>query len=181
MLELPASIEFTVEGNPVPAARARVMKGWTFTPKRTADAEAQVALVYQHKAQGRWFDGPVYLLCWFYLGDKRAKDLDNLAKTVLDGLTKGNAWRDDSQVKALEAYAHYDKAHPRTVVRIEAMDTDTYGNGRLTDEPFPVKVKKAKKKRAMEPAVIAWTEDSVLVYGPKKAKKNPLPKRGAKK
>ena len=177
MISLPDYIEFTIPGNPVPAQRARVMRGgWSFTPKRTAEAEAQVALVYQHKAQGRWFDGPVYLLCWFYLGDRRAKDLDNLAKTVLDGLTKGSAWRDDSQVKALEAYAHYDKANPRTVVRIEAMDTDTYGNGRLTDEPFPVKVKKAKKKRAEKPdptpAFVGWTNEGVVGYFPKK-KRNP--------
>lgn len=156
MISLPDAIEFTVPGNPVPAQRARTMRGgWSFTPKRTVDAEAAVAATYRHVAKGRWFDGPVYLLCWFYLGDRRAKDLDNLAKTVLDGLTKGHAWNDDSQVKALEAYAHYDKANPRTVVRIEAMATETYGNGRLTSEPFV-----PKKKRA---------------------KKNPLPKRGAKR
>lgn len=144
MIHLSPHIEFTVPGNPVPAQRARVMRGgWSFTPKRTADAEALVAECYRSKASGCWFVGPIYMTCWFYLGDKRRKDLDNLAKTVLDGLTKGRAWEDDSQVKALELYAYYDKENPRTVVSIETLESKTWGSGALVPAP-PVAVKPKK-------------------------------------
>jgi len=34
---------------------------------------------------------------------RRKGDIDNLIKTVLDGLTKGGAWDDDRQVAAISA------------------------------------------------------------------------------
>jgi len=53
-------ISFTVYGNPVPAQRARVMRGgWSFTPKRTIEAEEAVAAAWKAAAQGRWCHGLV--------------------------------------------------------------------------------------------------------------------------
>jgi crossover junction endodeoxyribonuclease RusA len=85
-------------------------------------AEAQRAMPVNG---GGWFDGPVSLLAIFSLprpkghygtgrnaGIIRASappfpagrpDLDKLLRAVLDGLTAGGAWRDDSQVARLMA------------------------------------------------------------------------------
>lgn len=40
------------------------------------------------------------IITW-HRGDKRRKDLDNIAKAIKDGITDGKLWRDDSQVEAL--------------------------------------------------------------------------------
>jgi crossover junction endodeoxyribonuclease RusA len=53
-------------------------------------------------------------------------DLDKLARAVLDGLTMGGAWRDDSQVVRLNAAKWYldypDEAPGCTIIITEAKD-----------------------------------------------------------
>jgi crossover junction endodeoxyribonuclease RusA len=44
---------------------------------------------------------PVRVLLEFTQPDRRRRDLDNLAKCVLDALTKASVWMDDSQVHDL--------------------------------------------------------------------------------
>lgn len=44
-------------------------------------------------------------------------DLDNMVKTVLDGLTEAGCWADDSQVSSLEICKRYDIS-PRTIVQV---------------------------------------------------------------
>lgn len=142
------SISFTVYGNPVPAQRARVMRGgWSFTPKRTIEAEEAVAAAWRAAAQGRWFPiGALDMTVGFYLGDRRRKDVDNLLKTVLDGLTKGSAWSDDSQVRLLTAAVHMDREHPRTVVSVEGYGSATWGDGLLAMLPESPLPRKRKRK-----------------------------------
>lgn len=55
---------------------------------------------------------------------RRAGDLDNTLKSILDSL-KGVAWADDSQVKRIDAERFEDKANPRAVVTIEAYKCPT--------------------------------------------------------
>lgn len=45
--------------------------------------------------------GPVRLSVSLVPGDRRRRDIDNALKPLLDALTHGRAWADDSQVKAL--------------------------------------------------------------------------------
>jgi len=94
---------FTVDGEPVPKARPRLGRGGhAYTPSRTAAWEERVGWAYR-EAQGPEFHGPVQVALHFRRKSRRRADLDNLIKSVLDGLN-GVAWQDDSQVKCIQAY-----------------------------------------------------------------------------
>lgn len=45
--------------------------------------------------------GRLSVLIRCYPPDRRARDLDNLGKTLLDSLTKAGLWKDDSQIDRL--------------------------------------------------------------------------------
>lgn len=85
-----------IEGKPVAKQRPRVTREGTYTPKATRDWEDYVGFTYT----GPHFDGPVQVVLLFLLPDHRPRDLDNLCKSVLDGLN-GIAWDDDKQVTLL--------------------------------------------------------------------------------
>jgi Holliday junction resolvase RusA-like endonuclease len=57
---------------------------------------------------------------------RKAGDLDNTLKVVLDGIT-GVGWEDDRQVEHIHAYRFEDKANPR--VEVEILDM-----GKMADE-----------------------------------------------
>lgn len=104
-----------IPGKPHPKERPRVSKsGHFYTPKKTVDAEKAIAAAYE-AAGGPTWDGPlgVYLSFdpggtlieihdggWF--SAKVKADVDNLAKTVLDGLQNAGAFN-DKQIVHLEA------------------------------------------------------------------------------
>lgn len=88
---------FTVPGPPIPKARPRQGKnGIFYTPKRSRDAEALVA--ERAALCGYTYEGPVKVEIDFYGG---RGDIDNLAKTVLDGMQKAGVFSNDSQVQQL--------------------------------------------------------------------------------
>ena len=113
------SLKFTIPGDPIPKARARVgRRGWSYTPAKTVEYEqavgwaARKALTESGKAA---LDSDVRFAVTvdFYLGTERQIDLDNLIKSLLDGLTPrkprgrqrppGLFWKDDSQVDVIAA------------------------------------------------------------------------------
>lgn len=55
---------------------------------------------------------------------RRARDLDNCIKVVLDAL-QGTFYANDSQIVAIHAYRHEDKADPRIEVDVEAYSAVT--------------------------------------------------------
>ncbi len=106
-------VSFTAYGIPAPQARPRrVMlpngKMVTYSPRsRTGWEQAVRIQALQHRPE-RLLDGPLALVCRFYLprpksAPKRRRwpdrrpDLDNLEKTVLDVLT-GLVWTDDARI-----------------------------------------------------------------------------------
>lgn len=111
-------IAFTLTGCPVPKGRPRVTRGGlrTFTPSRTLRYENAVGMAAK-AAGARVTTEPMRLVCRFYLPDGRQSDIDNLAKSVLDGLNRV-AWKDDSQVRELMASKAIDRANPRVEVEI---------------------------------------------------------------
>jgi crossover junction endodeoxyribonuclease RusA len=112
-------MHFIIPGPPVPKGRPRLGHGRRiYTPPKTANYEAWVR-VYALQAKVRPVEGPVYMALDFYLENRRTKDLDNLAKAILDALN-GVAYRDDNQVKEVRMRKRLDRDNPRTEVEFYA-------------------------------------------------------------
>lgn len=118
-----ASISFTVPGPPVAWHRPLPSFRKGERRKHPADIEYQKRVGWlAAKARGA---RPVdnvgeweVVRCEFYVADRRRRDVDNLEKNLLDGLT-GVVFKDDSQVVAVgRKFKRYDKANPRTVVEL---------------------------------------------------------------
>ncbi len=92
---------FTVPGRPVPKGRPRFKNGHAYTPKKTREYEDLVAYHSLHK-QGSFPEGPVRVTLSFHTKSKA--DLDNLIKSVLDGVQLAGVFKDDRQVRAINAY-----------------------------------------------------------------------------
>lgn len=121
-------IAFVVPGNPRPADRPRAHvtksgKQIMFKVGKSREYEQLVALLAKKafRAQGirTALDGPVRLGACFYRADARRCDIDNLLKSVLDGLTKARAWRDDSQVVEVVISKRLSRTSPRAEVWVE--------------------------------------------------------------
>ena len=122
-------LTFLVPGEPVGKQRARKGKGgrW-YTPKKTADYEAAVRLASAAAAskdrlpvppdpKERW-----YVEIGISTKKKRGPDVDNVAKSVLDGMG-GVVYADDSQVDSL--YVHRDRGPPGVIVSVN-VDSERY-------------------------------------------------------
>lgn len=120
-------IEFTIHAEPVAKARARAGAGGRFyTPKKTSDYEAIVAMQAKIAMEGRApIDSACCLSLVFHMPIPKSwsqkkqysallgtvlptskPDLDNLIKAVKDGLN-GIVWADDSQVVRVVAEKKY--------------------------------------------------------------------------
>lgn len=99
--------------------------GRTYTPAKTRNYETIVALMCKSAIKRLDYDWPMdahySLSIWFYMGDKRRRDIDNLAKSCADGAIRC-AWNDDSQVREMHLYLMYDKVNPRAEVCIKTID-----------------------------------------------------------
>jgi crossover junction endodeoxyribonuclease RusA len=93
----------TVPGEPVSKERPRRgANGSWYTPTKTRAYEELVAWAWKATRIKPITSGPVRVILHFTVGG-RDKDLDNMTKTVLDGLN-GVAWADDRQVCHLVAF-----------------------------------------------------------------------------
>ena len=113
------NIFFVVPGNPLPKERPRVMKGWTYTPQRTIDAEKKIGLLAQQAMKGRKpTTKNVRVRMEFYRKTKIRVDYDNLAKLVGDAMN-GRVYQDDGQIVEAVIVKWYDRKNPRTVIEVE--------------------------------------------------------------
>ena len=116
-------MKFTAPGAPVPKERPRTFttrsgKVRTITPTRTQAYEDMVA--WFARAEGiddSLWDSDVSVRMWFYMPDNRRRDVDNLAKSVLDSVS-GLIFKDDTQVRHVEAWKLLDRQNPRTEVEV---------------------------------------------------------------
>lgn len=126
--EPPPRLAFTLDGPPVPKARARKGKGgrW-YTPKQTERYESAVrvaAMVAKHMAgiKGtRWPKDARYrveITCHFPNDQRR--DGDNVLKSVLDACN-GMLWNDDVQVATSVTHRAVDRERPRLEVMVEVL------------------------------------------------------------
>ena len=126
-------VQFTVEANPVPKGRPKFSKigGFvrTYTPKKTSDYETIVReTAQQAMGQTEPLETPTAVYLYFRLpipksypkkrlqaclnGSERPikkPDIDNLAKSVLDGLN-GSVYKDDGQIVSLHVTKVYASA-----------------------------------------------------------------------
>ncbi len=113
------TIRITVPGRPVPKGRPRLgfrgRKAFVYTPQATRDYEQLVG--WTAKAAGcRPVDGPVAVVLDVFV--QRRMDVDNVAKSILDGLI-GIAYEDDNQVIELLVKKHTAKDATEERVEIE--------------------------------------------------------------
>jgi crossover junction endodeoxyribonuclease RusA len=120
--------EFVVEGRPVPKKRPRVIrdgaKSYTYTPKETVVHEEKIGWAWKEKGPKAWpLDGRYAVRIDFFFAMKTTADIDNLIKSVLDGLN-GLAWKDDRQVMSVRAEKmELDPGEPElTYVAVEVME-----------------------------------------------------------
>lgn len=109
-----------INTRPIPKQRPRLSKFAVYTPKKTRDYENLIAFEWKKKYKNLILKGALKIDLLFCF--KKAKtckkkyhtqrpDIDNLIKSVLDGLNE-MAFLDDSQIVKLnleKVFAEYDK------------------------------------------------------------------------
>jgi len=112
------AVKFTVMGEPRSKQRPRVTQRGTFTPKETIEAEKRVRDGWRMAGEAK-FEYQVIVDLRFFNGNKRRRDIDNMAKLVLDALNK-EAFDDDYQVVGVNMYKFFtdpDKARTEIVIQ----------------------------------------------------------------
>ncbi len=121
-------IVFSVPGNPIPTARPRVVRGpggfpLAYTPKESLQYQAKVAVFARVAARKAGAElpllGPLRITAAFVRDSNRRCDIDNLEKSILDGLTKARIWQDDSQVVEVHKLKTVDQRFARAEILIE--------------------------------------------------------------
>lgn len=130
-----SALTFEVPGRPVGKGRPRVLRsGRTYTPKRTADYERQVAAACVAAAMHRpWrMDSPDYAVTvqshvsLTKKGTRRTSrggcpDIDNVIKLVCDAL-EGVVYEDDDQVTRVAGETIHGSAEERLRVTVEIIE-----------------------------------------------------------
>ena len=115
------TVTFAVLGTPQPKQRARRGRtGRWYTPAATVAYEAAVGWAAREAGIHQPCTGPVRLAVSLWFPDRRRRDVDNVAKSVLDGLN-GIAWSDDSQVAELSVSRDVDRDRPRALITVESL------------------------------------------------------------
>ena len=124
-------LKFTVEGNPLPKARPRIVlrrdhRAQAYTPARTRAWEQQIGWAARQAMQGRRpFRGPLELVLYIYRANARRADADNIEKAAADAMT-GIVYEDDDQIIDCHRYKRIDRDHPRltiTVTELQEMES----------------------------------------------------------
>ncbi len=110
-------VKFVVPGEPRSKQRPRVTTRGTFTPKETIERERAVRDAWYGRGEPR-FEHQVVIEIDFFNATRHRRDIDNMAKLVLDGLN-GVAFVDDHDVVGLNLTKRYTTiGRPRTEVVI---------------------------------------------------------------
>ena len=122
------TITFCVNGPPKPKDRPR-FSGHAYTTKKTREYEQVVRVaamsaltMWRNQNAGKHWNaaGPFGITVFFFMGDRRKRDLDNCLKSVTDALNK-LLYNDDSQLDEICAMRDYDARKPRAVVTIRRL------------------------------------------------------------
>jgi Holliday junction resolvase RusA-like endonuclease len=117
MIDLEVVGYITVEGEPASKARARynAAQRRAYTPEKTLVEQERVAWSFRQAVGPRTINASdgygVFVV--FFCESRQRRDVDNMLKLVMDGLT-GVAWVDDKQVTEVSARIVHDVPDPRT-------------------------------------------------------------------
>ena len=113
-----------VECVPVPKGRPRFTRtGHAFTPKKTVDFEKLIAAAWREQQGETMIETPISLYVNIGVVNMR-KDLDNMVKSIADGLNNV-AYKDDSQIISLHAWKYpAEKGHEHVNVIVRKHDNE---------------------------------------------------------
>jgi Holliday junction resolvase RusA-like endonuclease len=96
-------LRFRINGRPIPKGRPRMTKtGGVYTPKTTVDYEKIVAAAWNDKFGMLSLNGRLRVTINCYTDRHAKQDIDNLAKSILDGMQRAGAFaQGDEQVYSL--------------------------------------------------------------------------------
>lgn len=95
-------ILFVVSGDAIPKQSFRYGRKHGYTPEPVRAWESTVAWKAAEAMTGRApLTNHLRMKLLFFLGNRRRRDCDNLAKPVLDGCKAGGLYNDDSQIMEL--------------------------------------------------------------------------------
>jgi len=120
---MPDQVCFVVPGEPVSKGRPRLAKGGhSYTPPRTREAEKRVSDAYRlhigpTPTGQQMVHGRLAVEIVFVCKNRRKRDVDNMAKLVLDALN-GVAYVDDDQIDHLFVQRVWTQVEPETRVLI---------------------------------------------------------------
>ena len=120
-------MKITIEGDPHPMARPRVVNGHVYYLSRDIEWREIIrlnclkAMASQNRKQ---YEGPLEVRVKFYRklnpSSKQFGDVDNLLKGLFDGMN-GIIFADDSQIVKVVAEKYQDKEKPRAEVEVMAL------------------------------------------------------------
>lgn len=101
-------LRFRILGRAVPKGRPRMTKmGGVYTPKTTVDYEKVVAAAWNDKFGMLALNGRLRVTINVYTDRHAKQDVDNLAKSILDGMQRAGAFsQGDEQVYSLGVVKH---------------------------------------------------------------------------
>ena len=109
-------IKLTIPGRPVPKGRPRVVGRRAYTPAKTKQAEAKIAVCAL--AQGiKPIAGCVMMMCIFHYKGKGHADCDNLLKLVADA-GQGIFYENDRQILDLRGTILLQQKEEKTEILI---------------------------------------------------------------
>mgnify|MGYP000159177662 CR=1 FL=1 len=112
------AVRFTVLGEPRSKQRPRVTQRGTFTPKETLEQERAVRSAWRATGE-QMFEYDMVIDIDFYNSTRHRRDIDNMAKLVLDALNK-EAFPDDYRVVGLNLRKFFTRSgQARTEVAIK--------------------------------------------------------------
>lgn len=120
-------VRFVVPGPVVPWQRASSVGTRRYTSAKQRAYQRTVRLVAMAaRPRGPWLPSKAQRYrvdVEAYLPDERRRDLDNVAKTILDALN-GVLYLDDSQVVTLLVATHVDRERPRVEVTVAEVERE---------------------------------------------------------
>ena len=117
-------LTFTIPGRAVPKGRPRMTRsGGVYTPKTTVDYEKMVAGAWNDKFGMLALNGKLRVTINIYTDRHAKQDVDNLAKSILDGMQRAGAFSDgDHQVYSLGVMKHDVTENMLTTVSVIGLD-----------------------------------------------------------